>query len=189
MKTIYYKFVPDNLLLDYQTNNLNIDTWSKYHNINDKNTHYISYLMKKYFANGQEIKYNKYNKPIIDYGYFNISHDNNLCVGIYDNDNSIGIDVIHINRKNNLSMLSNVFNESEPKDIFQFCRKEAYIKMIGKGLYMNLLDIKILNNKIYYKNELQLYNIYETIINNYFICIIGVFNDQNFNLIEFNNIN
>lgn len=47
--------------------------------------------------------------------------------------------------------------------------------MIGMGLYMDLLDINIKNNNIYYKNIEQSYNIFETSINEYFICIIGLF--------------
>ncbi len=185
MKTIYYKFVPNNYSLDYITDDPLIDTWSKYHNFNDKNTHYISYLMKKYFAGSNEIKYNQYCKPIIDNGYFNISHDNNLCVGIYDNKYSIGIDVVYINRNIDLSHLTSVFNYDESNDIYQFCRKEAYIKMIGMGLYMDLKDIKIIDNNIYYKNELQSYDIYEKTLEDYFICVIGKFDKNEIELQEF----
>ena len=179
--TIYYKFVPN----DKQLNNCPNSFWSKYHNINDQNTHYISHLMKHFFAQGQEIKFNQYKKPMIDTGYFNVSHDNNLCVGVYDPNNSIGIDVVYIDKKINLSHLTNVFNIDESKDIYQFCRKEAYIKMIGMGLYMDLLDVNIINNKIYYKNVEQPYNIYETKIDEYFICIIGSFDSNQFKLSEF----
>jgi len=190
MNYIYYKFVPDNYVL---SDNILIPksekTWLKYQIVNDKNTHYISYLMKQFFAKSDtityEIKYNEYFKPIINNGFFNISHDHNLCVGIYDANTSIGIDVVYTKRNTDLSILKSVFNIDEPHDIYQFCRKEAYIKMIGKGLYMDLLDVKIICGKIYFKNILEPYDIFETQIDDYFICVIGKFDQNMIKLREF----
>jgi hypothetical protein len=184
MRHVYYKFVSDEILNNEQTE-VAKNNWSKYYKITDKNTHYISYQMKKYFAGPYEIKYNQYKKPIIENGFFNISHDNKLCVGVFDFNHDIGIDVMHLERKSP-SSYSKICNNSEPKDIRQFSRKEAYIKMIGKGIFaINLLDIVIRDGKIYYKGILEPYNIFETMLDNYFICIVGIFNPIDFIFKEF----
>lgn len=185
MRHIYYKFVSDETILNNEQTEVAKHNWSKYYKITDKNTHYISYQMKKCFAGPYEITYNQYKKPMIENGFFNTSHDNKLCVGVFDCDHDIGIDVMHIERKLS-SYGTKIFNESESKDICQFSRKEAYIKMIGKGIFaINLLDIIIKDGKIYYKGHLEPYNIFETIFDNYFICIVGIFNPTDFILKEF----
>lgn len=184
---IYFKFVPEDKILNNDSTELAQMKWLKYTKINDKNTHYISYLMKKHFAGPHEIKYNQYKKPIIDNGFFNISHDKNLCVGVFHNEYDIGIDVIHIHRKISYEVCKKIFNDDECKDIFQFSRKEAYIKMIGKTVFNRklLLDIKIINGIVYYKDNIQPYNVFETFFNDYFICVIGKFNPTEFIFKEF----
>lgn len=179
MRHIYYKFVSDKTIESTEIVENENNCWSKYLKINDKNTHYISYHMKKFFAGPNEIKYNQYKKPIIDNGFFNISHDNNLCVGVFDCDNHIGIDVIHLERKLHDGNNKKMFNDSESKDIRQFSRKEAYLKMIGKGIFLvNLLDIQIVDGIIYNKGKAEPYNMFETTLDNYFICIVGIFHPE-----------
>lgn len=175
---IYFKFVPEDKILNNDSTELAEMNWLKYKNINAKNTHYISYLMKKHFAGPHEIKYNQYKKPIIDHGFFNISHDKNLCVGVFHDECDIGIDVIHTHRKISSELCKKIFNDNECKDVFQFSRKEAYIKMIGNTVFNTKLlsDIKIINGVIYYKDNIQPYDVFETIFNDYFICVIGKFN-------------
>jgi phosphopantetheinyl transferase len=186
MRHVYYKFVSDETILNNEQTEVANNNWSKYYKINDKNTHYISYQMKKHFAGPYEIKYNKYKKPIIENGFFNISHDNKLCVGVFDCEHDIGIDVMHLERKLHDNHVKKIFNDSEPKDIRQFSLKEAYIKMIGKGIFdINLLDVVIRDGKIYYKCSAEPYNIFETMLDNYFICIVGIFNPIDFILKEF----
>ena len=142
--------------------------------------------MKKFFAGSHEIKYDTYKKPIIDNGFFNISHDKNLCVGVFDDKHDIGIDVMCVHRGISSALCKKIFNDDESKDIFQFCRKEAYTKMTGTGIFhTKLLDIKIIDGKIYYKGTLEPYDIFETIFNNYFICVVGKFNPGEFILKEF----
>jgi hypothetical protein len=183
---IYFKIVSDNVILNDDPTELAKDNWLKYNNISKKNTHYISYLMKKYFAGPNEIKYNEYKKPMIDHGFFNISHDKNLCVGVFHNQYDIGIDVMHIHHNISSRLCKKIFNDDEPKDIFQFSRKEAYIKMIGKSvLNMKLSDIKIIDSVIYYKDKIEPYDIFETIFNDYFVCIVGKFNPSEFIFKEF----
>jgi hypothetical protein len=187
---IYYKFVSDKIILNDEQTEVAKNNWSKYLKVNQKNTHYISYLMKKYFSGSAEIKYNQYNKPVIENGFFNISHYHNLCVGVFDRHHDIGIDVIHLERKIHQKFEKKIFNDSESKDIRQFSRKEAYLKMIGKGVLtsVRLLDIKIVDGIIYYKGNPEPYNIFETILGSYFICIVGTFHPTTtlFKLKEFN---
>ena len=186
-RQVYFKFVPDNIILNNDETETAKTNWSKYNNINNKNTHFVSYLMKKHFAGPNEIKYNGYKKPIIDNGFFNISHDKNLCVGVFDDEHDIGIDVIDVNRRfHSVDIYKKIFNDAESKDIFQFCRKEAYIKMIGKGIGAGaLLDIEIIDGIIYYKGKMEPYDIFEKSFNDYFICIVGKFNPTEFIFKEF----
>jgi hypothetical protein len=183
---IYFKFVPDNYILNNESTELAKNNWLKYNSITNKNTHYISYLMKKQFAGSHEIKYNEYKKPIIDNGFFSISHDKNLCVGVFHDKYDIGIDVINVHRTISSGSCKKIFNHHEPKDIFQFSRKEAYIKMLGKSVFtFTLSDIKIIDGVIYYKDEKEPYNIFETLFNDYFICIVGNFHPNEFVFTEF----
>lgn len=183
---IYFKFVPDNYILNNESTELAKTNWLKYNSVVNKNTHYISYLMKKHFAGPHEIKYNQYKKPITDHGFFNISHDKNLCVGVFHEKCDIGIDVIDVHRNISSGVCKKIFNHNEPKDIFQFSRKEAYIKMLGKSVFtFKLSDIKINDGVIYYKDKREPYDIFETVFNDYFICIIGKFNSNEFIFTEF----
>jgi hypothetical protein len=184
---IYFKFVPENKLLYDESTELAKTNWLKYNTVNNKNTSYISYLMKKQFSGPHEIKYNQHKKPIIDHGFFNISHDKNLCVGVFHDECDIGIDVIHVHRIMNSRLFKKLFNHDEPNNIFQFSRKEAYIKMIGKTVFNTKLlsDIKIIDGVIYYKDKIEPYDIFETFFNDYFICIVGKFNPTQFIFKEF----
>ena len=186
-RCIHFTLVPDSAIINNEPTEIAKKNWLKYSDATNRNTHYISYLMKKQFAGSQEIKYNEHKKPIIDDGFFNISHDKNLCVGIFDDKHKIGIDVMHIDRRfRNIDIHKKIFNDNEPKDVLQFCRKEAYIKMIGfRAFHENLLDVNINNGKIYYKGNLEPYDIFETMFNNYFICIVGKFNPVEFVFKEF----
>ena len=187
MKTILYKIVSEDKIIS----NL-YPEFLKFINIFDANTHIISKLIKNYFANGQEIKYNQYKKPIIDNGYFNISHDFCCCVGIYDN-KPIGIDIINLKRNINIQNLESCFHPEETENFTEidylklFSKKEAYIKAIGTGLYTNLDRVKIINNVIYLDGVVTTYKIYETELHNYYISVVGLWNDsENFMFQEFN---
>lgn len=187
VKIIYYKIVSDKKKIDYNFIPMKDHfNFIKYYFVKDFNTHLISYLMKIKFAENNFIFFNEFGKPLIDNGYFNISHDELYCVGIFDKNNSIGIDIVYINKNINFNEFKNVFNDDECKNIFQWSKKEAFLKMLGLGITINLLDVKIINNKIYYKNILQNYEIYEKKIQDYYICVIGSWqHNENFILEEF----
>lgn len=59
--------------------------------------------------------------------------------------------------------------------------------MIGNTVFNTKLlsDIKIINGIIYYKDNIQPYNVFETFFNDYFICVIGKFNPTEFIFKEF----
>jgi hypothetical protein len=67
---IYFKFISDDFILNNEQTELAKNKWLKYYSVRNKNTHYISYLMQKYFAGSQEIKYNTYKKYIYYYYYY-----------------------------------------------------------------------------------------------------------------------
>ena len=50
MRHVYYSFVSDKTIEQTEIVENENNCWSKYLKINDKNTHYISYHMKKFFA-------------------------------------------------------------------------------------------------------------------------------------------
>ena len=115
--------------------------------------------------------------------HFNVSHDKDIIVGVKDK-LSIGIDVMSLNRKIEVSNFKNLFSQSEwqlingdKKNFLIFwCIKEAYLKMIGTGLSVSMKSIEVLyNNKwlIYINGLLE----DETFINlffykDYFIVIV-----------------
>jgi hypothetical protein len=58
--------------------------------------------------------------------------------------------------------------------------------MLGKSVFtFTLSDIKIIDGVIYYKDEKEPYNIFETLFNDYFICIVGNFHPNEFVFTEF----
>lgn len=176
MRTIFYKLTNEFEVESYNDISINDHHYfTNYIHINDINTHIISYKMKKYFASNQTILLNAFGKPIINHGHFNISHDKNCCVGIFDHKNPIGIDVVYKNRNIDMAMLNEYFTQNEPCTIEQWCKKEAYSKMIGKGLSLNFQSFQIIDDCIYDESFKKLpYQVYSTFFHEFFICVIGI---------------
>lgn len=108
--------------------------------------------------NNLEIKYNKYNKPLINNIYFNISHSNEYAI-VATSNNKIGIDIEKI-RKVNINIINYFCTTLEKKYILNsnnhykslfeiFCLKEAYFKMLGTGITnLKEIEFKIIDNLI-----------------------------------------
>ena len=123
----------------------------------DQNHHLASIILQKSFTNNScykkiEIKRDKYNKPFIQnlkYNY-NISHDNNIVVGVIS-EKSIGIDIMahNDNNFNRLKSIKHIFNvvEKNINYISLWTITEAYVKAIGIGF--NNFE----NRKFYIKNS------------------------------------
>lgn len=107
-----------------------------------------------------QFTYNEYGKPFIkNYPkyHFSVSHCKN-CIAFAESNNEIGIDVEQVS-KGNLSIAKNFFTFNEYMYIINsnnidltfyqiWTAKEAYIKMIGKGLYIPLNSFNILDDSI-----------------------------------------
>ena len=153
----------------------------------DKDIHLCSIILQKFICGkffnlkykNMIIKRNKYGKPFIlncNLNY-NISHDENIIIGIFNLKFKIGIDILSFNKINKINNL-NIFKENECENKFiTFCILEAYFKALGYGL-TNLKNRKIIidyKNKIIknskYKSKINIFK-----INNFLCCYVIIFN-------------
>ena len=165
---------------------------NKIQNSNDKKIKTISILLQKYIIknnlgvdlNNICIKKNQYGKPYINNFEYNISHDKDLIGIIYNKDNKVGLDIMSLYRKIDITIFQSIFTKKENNKIknnkdflIYWCLKESYLKAIGLGLNIDLSRLEFLiqhnNIKLYIDNILQNncyfeYFIYE---NKYIICI------------------
>lgn len=155
---------------DYLYNLLSIEDKKevdKYKINNDKLLHLGSIYLKRKYIKGNIYK-NEYGKPLNDNVCFNISHSNEYVILGLSKTN-IGIDIEYIkDNKDNLINYCLSNNEKNNLDNYNFyffwTRKEAYFKLLGKGiLYKEIKNVDTLNlNNIYF----------ETIkIDNYYLSI------------------
>lgn len=159
----------------------------KYNSLENNNTKKlmkISFYLKNKLATilnleNYKIIYNIYKKPFLKTKdkliNFNISHDKDVVILIYDENNPIGIDIIDTNKElkyyRSEYFTNNENNNIKDKDLFYkvWLMKEAYSKYLGKGLHSNLKNIDFLDiiNNLYY-NDIKFKF---TNIKNYKICI------------------
>lgn len=153
-------------------------------NNNTKKLMKMSFYLKNKLATilnleNYKIIYNNYKKPFLKSKdkliNFNISHDKDVVILIYDENNSIGIDIIDTNKELKYYQ-SEYFTNNENKNITNkdlfykvWLMKESYSKYLGKGLHSNLKNIDFLTiiNNLYY-NDIKFKFIN---IKNYKICI------------------
>ncbi|MBB6625535.1 4'-phosphopantetheinyl transferase superfamily protein [Clostridium gasigenes] len=124
---------------------------------------------------------NKFGKPYIENCkdfHFNISHSNDMVVGIIDNE-QIGIDVEYIQEleidvakcfctNNEYSTIVNQKKQNRGKFITSiWSLKEAYIKYLGTGLSEDLLSFDIINKD----NINPDINLYSQMYNDYTLCV------------------
>jgi len=108
----------------------------------------LNEILKKENINKYELIYNEYGKPYLKDNklFFNISHSKDIIV-IAISDKEIGIDIQHITYK--VNALYKSYTEEEIKlvgnDKYLFTEmwvmKEAYVKMLGKGLSYGLKNV------------------------------------------------
>lgn len=141
------------------------------------NMEYVSVLFKKYIIkkethiNNPIIQINKYGKPFLtnsDSYDFNISHSEGIIAGLIVKGSKIGIDV-EKKKIIDFNIINYFLNENEKKyfelsfdkkNIFYtfWTLKEAYLKMIGYGLLMDIKSISF-NVELFNKNFYQLNNL------------------------------
>ena len=155
---------------DYLYNNFSIEDKKevdKYKINKDKLLHLGSLYLKRKYIKGN-IYNNEYGKPLNDNISFNISHSNEyVIIGI--SKTNIGIDIEYIKDvKDNLINYCLSDNEKNNLNKYNFyyfwTRKEAYFKLLGKGiLYKEIKNIDTLKlNNIYFES---------TKIDNYYLSI------------------
>ena len=164
--SVYYKYY--NQLHETDKTKLN-----NFYNNNDKQLFLSSkilqnYIIKKYKVKN-EIKYNKFGKPVINGIKYNVSHDGNICIIAVNIVHEIGIDILKINRNVNLDIISEYFSKrelfqmKENNDVLLFWTlKESYIKMLGKGIHydINKLEFFVDNNIKLCINNSEIKNVY-----------------------------
>lgn len=159
----------------------------KYNSLENNNTKKImkmSFYLKNKLATilnleNYKIIYSIYKKPFLKTKdkliNFNISHDKDIVILIYDENNPIGIDIIDTNKElkyyQSEYFTNNENNNIKDKNLFYkiWLMKEAYSKYLGKGLHSNLKNIDfldIINNLYYIDIKFKFIN-----IKNYKICI------------------
>lgn len=155
---------------DYLYNNLSIDDKKevdKYKINKDKLLHLGSIYLKRKYIKG-DIYNNEYGKPLNDNISFNISHSNEyVIIGI--SKTNIGIDIEYIKDiKDNLINYCLSDNEKNNLNKYNFyyfwTRKEAYFKLLGKGiLYKEIKNIDTLNLENIYFETIKIDNYYLSI--------------------------
>lgn len=146
------------LIIDEQK--LTINQYNKILNYkfhNDQLRAFGSIILQNYFSKKYNgiIERNQWNKPyFINVPiHFNISHDGDLVVGVVS-DRDIGIDIMET-KEIDFDKFVSYFSEYEWKNInknvltnfyIYWSMKEAYIKAIGKGLYIELNSIEFRGN-------------------------------------------
>ena len=154
-------------------------------------------LIKDYGLN--DIQYDEYNKPFFKENFhFSIAHSEDFVLCAASKQNRLGIDVEKI-KSIDVLLLKDMFSVDEWLTIEQedynlnyfyylWTRKEAVLKVIGKGVVEEMKKIEVLKDKILYESEQ--YTIYDLPIDEaYFIAVAS--NDKAvFNVKEFvtNNI-
>ncbi len=139
----------------------------KFINLEDKYNSLISALYKELILsnnslNIENLKKNRYGKPIIDGLFFNISHTKNCIVCAVSNKFNIGIDVEFVNNQIDINDFRNYLTIDELNIIYKnsnyyinfydiWTKKEAVIKAYGSNLD-DIKNIKIINNRAFIYN-------------------------------------
>jgi 4'-phosphopantetheinyl transferase len=115
-----------------------------------------------------EIAYEEFGAPFLpDFDFYNISitHSNDYAIGGISIDKNImfGLDLERFEEANFEKSMQVAFSDRE-KEYLQklpfnerytsWTAKEAYLKYIKKGFHENLKSIEIIENKIYFNNQL-----------------------------------
>ena len=202
MKKIYYVDISNIKLEDINLSLISNDRLNKSKSYKDeikKIQSLTAYLLLRYVFKQYNINLNDHefsytnNKPyILDFGYqFNITHSKNI-VAVVISDSVIGVDCEYIDKNRELIAIDYLFTEKEMLEFNclgddskveyfykKWVEKEAYFKMIGKGL-----------TKEFNKIDSLKYNVYRIIDKlglTYYICSTEV--ESTLEKINFNNIN
>ena len=141
-----------------------------------------------------DIKYNVFNKPFLnEIFHFSIAHSENLVVCVAAEKKSVGIDVEKI-KPIDVLLLKDFFTIEEWLSLqlknydlnyfyFLWTRKEAVLKVIGKGIFEELGNVDVLKDEIMY--EAQSYYVYDIPINNEYKVALACNKKEIFEVREF----
>ncbi len=152
------------------------------------------YLKEHHFTDFQQIQIGEYGKPFIigKPFYFNISHSNPYVAVAFSNANELGIDIEQIPKQSKqelLKMAEIVFSKVEIAKLEQFPEKaakeyfarlwvlkESYIKLKGKGFYIDTKEIifqniESLNPKLIFPLDTQICFETRKWQNDFYLCV------------------
>lgn len=146
-----------------------------------------------------DIQYDEYNKPFFKENFhFSIAHSEDVVLCAASKQNRLGIDVEKI-KPIDVLLLKDMFSIDEWLTIEQedynleyfyylWTRKEAVLKVIGKGVFEEMKKIEVLKDKILYESEQ--YTIYDLPIDEAYFIAVACKDKAVFNVKEFviNNI-
>lgn len=146
-----------------------------------------------------DIQYDEYNKPFFKENFhFSIAHSDDFVLCAASKQNRLGIDVEKI-KSIDVLLLKDMFSIDEWLSIEQenynlnyfyylWTRKEAVLKVIGKGVFEEMKKIEVLKDKILYESEQ--YTIYDLPIDEAYFIAVACNDKAVFNVKEFvtNNI-
>jgi 4'-phosphopantetheinyl transferase len=129
-----------------------------------------------------DIKRNEFNCPYInDDFHFNTSHTKGIVVCLASNEGPVGIDIELMDSKTKYFPLD-LFSHQErshlelslnySNEFYRlFTRKEAFMKLSGEGVFMNVMENSVINDEIEFNNQVYYFN---TILlsNNYMLSYV-----------------
>lgn len=140
---IYYGIIPKskikNIPLEFQKSKLRLETKQGFA--------FLYYLLEKLGIQVGSLAKDKYGKPYFEEGHihFNYAHSKDYIACVLG-EIEVGIDIEQKERKISDLVAKNVLSlEADTKErVRQWVHKEAYAKLVGKGLGLNLktLDLK-----------------------------------------------
>lgn len=110
----------------------------------------------------ENLMYSEYKRPYLNNIDFNISHSGEFVICAISKNNKVGIDVEEINEipadefeeQFSDTELAAIRNDKSFRHFYTlWTQKEAFLKAIGKGLYVPLNQVAIKDNKIYWEGK------------------------------------
>ena len=120
---------------------------------------YIREIFDKMEYKDIVIQYTEYGKPYYNCLNYNVSHDKDLVIMVYSNDNKpIGVDIMKDTRIN-IHQFGDHFTVREKSQLSQdnfliyWCAKEAFVKAIGIGMTIEMSLVEYANQTITYNGR------------------------------------
>lgn len=131
------------------------------------------------------IQYTDFGKPYYKELVYNISHDAELIIIVYFETGSVGVDIMkckHINfhQYRDYFTKREFFNLTPDNFLSYWCAKEAFLKAIGYGFFIEMSSIEVINANILCYNGTE-YNVDFIEIPDYCCAVVYMKNHNHFN--------